>query len=237
MNETSDQPGVAVAPEQGQGQADRRADPPAPWLKLTLEIGPLLLFVLANARPQLFHGLAALVVPEALLEGEQAGLFTATFVLVAAVLAALAVSWALTRRIPTVPLITAGLAVAFGALTLYLHDATFIKMKPTILYVCFAAALLAGLAVGRPVLPILFDHALSLTERGWRLLTWRWALFFLALAGLNEIVWRTQTTDVWVMFKFPGLLILVFAFTLAQTPFVMRHKLEGAEAEKAPEHF
>ncbi|ACK52052.1 Intracellular septation protein A [Methylocella silvestris BL2] len=210
---------------------------PNPWLKLGLEIGPLALFFFANARPQLFHPLVAPFLPPALLAGEQAGLFTATLVLIVAVLVALVISYAMTRRIPAVPLITAALAIAFGALTLYLHDATFIKMKPTILYICFSAALLIGMAIGRPVLPILFDHAMSLSERGWRLLTWRWAGFFLVLAGLNEIVWRTQSTDVWVAFKFPGLFILVLLFTFAQLPFIMRNRLDEEEAAKAPEHF
>jgi intracellular septation protein len=208
-----------------------------PWVKLALEMGPLALFLFANARPKLFYPLVSPFLPAAVLSGDNAGLFTATLVLIAAVVVALIVSWALTRRIPAVPLMTAVLAVAFGGLTLYLHDATFIKMKPTVLYICFAAALFGGLAFNRPVLPILFDHAMALSERGWRVLTLRWATFFLVLAALNEIVWRTQSTDVWVLFKFPGLFILVFLFTLAQLPFIMRNKLDEEEAEKAPEHF
>ncbi len=208
-----------------------------PWLKLTLEMGPLALFLLANGRPEWFRPLVAPFLPPALLSGDNAGLFTATLVLMVSVVAALVASWALTRRIPAVPLMTAVLAVVFGALTLYLHDATFIKMKPTILYVCFSAALFGGLAFNRPVLPILFDQAMALTEHGWRILTLRWAAFFLALAGLNEIVWRTQSTNVWAAFKFPGLFIIVLLFTLAQTPFVVRHRLSDEEAERAPEHF
>ncbi|WP_395698451.1 septation protein A [Methylocella sp.] len=225
MNETSNPAGV---PAPAKATIN-------PLLKLALELGPLLLFVLANARPQLFHPLAALVLPEQLLQGEQAGLFTATVVLIAATGAALAASWALLRRLPAAPLITAALVLVFGALTLYLRDATFIKMKPTILYLCFSAALLIGLAVGRPVLPILFDQALSLSERGWRLLTWRWAGFFVVLAALNEVVWRTQSTDVWVAFKFPGIMILIFVFALAQAPLLARHRLD--DPEKASDHF
>ena len=110
-------------------------------------------------------------------------------------------------------------------------------MKPTILYICFSAALLGGLALNRPVLPVLFDSAMALSERGWRVLTLRWAAFFLVLAALNEIVWRTQSTNVWVAFKFPGLFILVLIFTLAQLPFIMRNKLDDEAAENAPEHF
>jgi intracellular septation protein len=84
---------------------------------------------------------------------------------------------------------------------------------------------------------VLFDNAMALTERGWRVLTLRWAAFFLVLAALNEIVWRTQSTDVWVAFKFPGLFIIVFLFTIAQLPFIMRNKLDEEEAKNAPEHF
>jgi intracellular septation protein len=164
-------------------------------------------------------------------------LFTATAVLMAAVVAALIVSYALTWRLPVVPLMTAVLVLAFGALTLYLHDATFIKMKPTILYVCFSVALFGGLAFDRPVLPILFDNAVALSERGWRVLTLRWAGFFLVLAAVNEIIWRTQSTDVWVAFKFPGLFIIVFLFSIAQLPFVMHNKLDDEAAKNAPEHF
>ncbi len=217
--------------------AAKKSNAPPPWLKLAVEIGPLALFFFANARPKLFEPLVAPFLPESILTGDNAGLFTATVVLMAAVVVALIVSFALTRRIPVVPLITAILAVGFGALTLYLHDATFIKMKPTVLYICFGLALIGGLAVNRPVLPILFDNAMALTERGWRLLTLRWAGFFFVLAALNEIVWRTQSNDVWVAFKFPGLFILILLFTLAQLPFIMRHKLDEEAAEKAPEHY
>jgi intracellular septation protein len=219
------------------GVATKKSAAPAPWLKLSVEIGPLLLFFFANARPKLFEPLVAPFLPASLLTGANAGLFTATMVLMAAVVVALIVSFALTRRIPAVPLMTAILAIGFGALTLYLHDATFIKMKPTVLYICFGLALIGGLTINRPVLPILFDNAMALTERGWRLLTLRWAGFFFLLALLNEIVWRTQSNDVWVAFKFPGLFILIFVFTLAQLPFIMRHKLDDEEAEKAPDHY
>ena len=236
MNKNVDQqpgakPATAADPTAKPGHA------PDPWLKLVLEMGPLALFFVANARPKLFEPLVARFAPASLLAGDNAGLFTATLVLMVAVVAALIASFALTRRIPIVPLMTAVLVVAFGALTLYLHDATFIKMKPTILYVCFSAALFGGLAFDRPVLPVLFDNAMALTERGWRVLTLRWAAFFLVLAALNEIVWRTQSTDVWVAFKFPGLFIIVFLFTIAQLPFIMRNKLDDEEAKHAPEHF
>lgn len=209
----------------------------SPWLKFCVEMGPLFLFFFANARPKLFEPAAALFVPPALLTGPNAGLFTATVVLMVAVAAALAISLLVTRRLPAVPLMTAVLVVISGSLTLYLQDATFIKMKPTVLYACFGAALIGGLAVGKPVLPIIFDQAMALTERGWRILTLRWGVFFFALAFLNEIVWRTQSNDVWVAFKFPGIFILICLFSVAQMPAVMRHRLPDDEVARAPDHY
>ena len=105
---------------------------------------------------------------QSILTGPNAGLFTATVVLMAAVAAALAASSFLTRRLPAVPLMTAVLVLVFGGLTLYLQDATFIKMKPTVLYAGFGTALIGGLAMNKPILPIIFDHAMALTEEGWR---------------------------------------------------------------------
>ena len=136
----------------------------------------------------------------------------------ASVLVTLGVSYALLKRFPIMPLITAVIVVIFGSLTLVFHDETLIKIKPTALYVLFGAALFVGLWLKKPLLKILFDGALHVTEEGWRKLTWRWAFFFLGLAILNEIVWRTQTTDLWVKFKTFGFLPLTLLFALAQAP-------------------
>lgn len=202
-------------------------------LKLGLELGPLILFFFANSQPKLFAPLVAPFLPSAILSGENAALFTATFVLMAAVVAALAISWLSTRRLPVMPVVTAILVVTFGVLTFYLQDATFIKMKPTVLYLLFALALYGGLVFGRPLLPIVFDTAMELTERGWRLLTLRWIGCFTALAIANEVVWRTQSNDVWVAFKFPGIFILLLMFSIAQVPLIMRHRAPDA-ADAAP---
>ncbi len=198
-----------------------------PWLKLGVEMGPLILFFVANAQPKLFQPLVAPFLPQEILEGPNAGLFTATFVLMAAVAVALAVSLVKTRKIPTMPLMTAVLALIFGGLTLYLQDTSFIKMKPTILYVGFGLALFGGLAMNKLLLPIIFENAFAITERGWRVLTLRWGGFFFLLAVLNEIVWRTQSNDFWVYFKFPGIFILIFVFSIAQAPLIVRYKLEA----------
>jgi intracellular septation protein len=127
------------------------------------------------------------------------------------------------------PLVTAVIVVIFGSLTLVLHDETLIKIKPTALYLSFAGALFAGLWLKKPLLKILFDGALHVTEEGWRKLTWRWAFFFLALAVLNEFVWRTQTTDLWVKFKTFGFLPITLLFALAQAPLIMRTETKQEE--------
>lgn len=194
------------------------------WLKLGTELGPLALFFFANSRPKLFEPFVAPFLPASILQGPNSALFTATFVLMVAVVAALLASWVSTRRLPLMPVVTAVLVVIFGGLTFYLQDPTFIKMKPTVLYALFALVLYGGLALQKLILPIIFDSAMDLTERGWRLLTWRWISCFIALAAANEFVWRTQSNDVWVAFKFPGLFILLMIFSVAQVPLIMRHR-------------
>jgi intracellular septation protein len=180
-----------------------------PMLKLALELGPLALFFAAYSR---------------------LGIFAATAVLMACVMVTLAVSYAMLKRIPVMPLVTAVIVLIFGSLTLIFHDETLIKIKPTALYVLFGVALFVGLWFKRPLLKILFDGALHVTEEGWRKLTWRWAFFFIALAVLNEIVWRTQTTDVWVKFKTFGFLPITLLFALAQAPLIMRYETKEEEA-------
>ncbi len=192
---------------------ERTAPPPRkalnPIVKLLLELGPLALFFVAYGR---FN------------------IYVATGVLMASVLITLAVSYAVLRRIPIMPLVTAVVVLIFGSLTLFFHDETLIKIKPTALYLLFAAALFVGLALKRPILKVLFDGALQVTEEGWRRLTWRWAFFFVALAILNEIVWRTQTTDLWVKFKTFGFLPLTVLFALAQAPLIMKYETKDEDA-------
>src|SRR5450631_1130974 len=184
-----------------------------PILKLVLDIGPLVLFFAANSK---------------------FGIFAATGSFMVAVLIALGISYAMTRHIAIMPVVTAVIVLVFGGLTLVLHDELFIKLKPTIIYVLFGGTLLAGLALDKPFLSILFDQMFHLTEEGWRKLTWRWALFFLALAVLNEIVWRNQTTDVWVSFKVFGVVPLTFLFAALQYPLLTRYAVpEEAASEPA----
>ena len=173
-----------------------------PLLKLVLDIGPLVLFFLVNARR---------------------GIFDATAVFMVAIVIALAVSYALTRRLPVMPVVSAIIVLVFGGLTLALQDETFIKLKPTIIYALFGATLIGGYIFDKPLLAIVFDSMFHLTEEGWRKLTLRWAVFFLAAAVLNEIVWRTQTTDFWVNFKLFGFVPLTFAFAALQYPLLMKY--------------
>jgi intracellular septation protein len=183
-----------------------------PLTKLALDLGPLLLFFFVNSRPALFAPLLKPFLPDALLSGEHAGIFTATAIFIPAILLALAAGYVLTRHLPLMPVITAIIVVVFGGATLIFQDETFIKLKPTIIYVLFGGVLLGGLVFGKSLLGLVFDQVLHLTDEGWRKLTLRWGVFFLALAVLNEIVWRTQSTDFWVSFKVFGVAPLTFVF-------------------------
>jgi len=190
-----------------------------PLLKLALELGPLVLFFLANAYGDRFG------------YGGERRIFAATGLFVAATIVSLAVHFVLVRRLPIMPLVSGVVVLIFGGLTLYLQDELFIKLKPTIVNALFGCVLLAGLYWRKPLLAIVLDSMFELTEEGWRKLTLRWALFFFVLAGLNEIVWRTQTTDFWVNFKVFGIMPLTIAFALAQTPLLMRHEVKREPAE------
>jgi intracellular septation protein len=192
----------------------RPADPSTP-LKLAIDLGPLLLFFGANAA---------------------SGIYVATGVFMVGTFVALGFAWWRYRKLPVMLLVTAAIVLVFGGLTLYLRDDTFIKLKPTIVYLIFAGLLAGGLLMKKPVLELLFGAAFSLTEEGWRKLTWRWALFFVAMAIVNEAVRRNFSTDIWVSFKAFGFLPLTFLFAVAQVPLMQRYGLaEGNEAAPAKE--
>jgi intracellular septation protein len=179
-----------------------------PVLKLVLDLGPLLVFFFANSHY---------------------GIFTATAAFMVAIIAALAVSYALTRHFPIMAIVTAVIVVVFGSLTLILHDATFIKVKPTIIYALFGGVLLGGLVFNKPLLGVVFDSLFHITEEGWRKLTLRWAIFFLVLAVLNEVVWRNTSTDMWVDFKVFGVMPLTFLFGALQMPLLKKYAAEPVE--------
>ena len=200
-----------------------------PFVKLALDLGPLVLFFVANSRPAVFMPFLAPFVPAALISGERGGIFVATAVFMIAVLAALVISYVLIRRLPIMAIVSAVIVLVFGGLTLVLHDETFIKLKPTIIYLMFSGILIGGLLMGKQFLAIVFDSVFHLTNEGWRKLTIRWSLFFLALAVLNEIVWRTQSTDVWVNFKVFGVMPLTFIFAALQYPLMQRYEAKPEE--------
>ena len=191
-----------------------------PLLKLTLELGPLMVFFFANARgewlAERFPALAAFGGP----------IFIATGLFMIATAIALAASWMLTRTLPIMPLVSGVVVFVFGGLTLWLQDDVFIKMKPTIINTLFGGVLLGGLWFGKSLLGYVFDSAFSLDAVGWRKLTLRWGLFFLFLAIVNEIVWRSFSTDTWVAFKVWGIMPITLLFTFSQMPLIMRHSLD-----------
>jgi intracellular septation protein len=179
-------------------------------LKLTLEAGPLLVFFLTNA---------------------WFGLIVGTAVFVGATMVSLIASRLMMGRIPVMPLVGGVFVIVFGGLTVLLDDDLFIKIKPTIVNLLFAAILAVGLVTGRHFLKLVFDGAFHLTERGWTLLTVRWVAFFVVLAIINEVVWRGFSSDTWVAFKVFGILPLTLVFSFAQIPLLLRHRVEDEAAE------
>ncbi|WP_182086007.1 septation protein A [Aureimonas sp. ME7] len=198
-----------------------------PFLKFALELGPLVVFFFANNRAD---AIASAVPALGALGGP---LFVATALFMVATVVALVVSYALTRTLPIMPIVSGLVVVVFGTLTLWLQDEVFIKMKPTIVNGLFAAVLLGGLAFGKSLLGYVFDQAFKLDDEGWRKLTLRWGLFFVFLAVLNEVVWRLFSTDAWVAFKVWGTMPITILFMLFQFPLLKRHALEPLFDKKA----
>lgn len=182
-----------------------------PLLKFALELGPLVVFFIANGR---------------------GGIYVATGAFMVATFAALAVMWIIARKIAVMPLVSAGVVLVFGTLTLVLQDDHFIKMKPTLVNGLFGVALLGGLWLRKPLLPYVLGDVFVLTDQGWRELTVRWGVFFLVMAVLNEIVWRSVSTDTWVAFKTFGYLPITLVFAMAQVPLMTRHAPPESTGEK-----
>ena len=175
------------------------------FYKLLIDIGPLAVFFIFYTR----SGLQASILP----------------FMIATVIAVL-FSYILEKKIPIMPTIGAVIVLLFGGLTIYFDNEVFFKMKPTIINLLFAAILYGGILINKPLLKYLLGAALKLQDVGWRILTLRWIGFFIALAILNEIVWRTQSTDIWVNFKVFGILPITFIFTMTQFPLIKKYQIE-----------
>ena len=193
-------------------KVSEKAEPEINWdelrphlTKMALELGPLVVFFIANAR---------------------ADIFVATAWFMGAMVVSLILTWLILKKIAVMPLVTGVVVLVFGGLTLWLQDDVFIKMKPTIINTLFGGVLLGGLWFGKSLLGYVFDSAFSLDAEGWRKLTLRWGLFFLFLAIVNEIVWRSFSTDAWVAFKVWGIMPITLLFTFSQMPLIMRHSLD-----------
>jgi intracellular septation protein len=198
----------------------------SPALKLVLELGPLVVFFLANRYGE---ELASAWPPLQALGGK---IFVGTAFLMIAMLVSQAISLAVLRHIAVMPLVTLFFVIIFGMLTLWLKDETFIKMKPTFVNCLFALILLGGLAFGKSLLAYIFDSAFQLDDEGWRKLTIRWGLFFIVLAAANELVWRNFSSDFWVNFKVWATMPITMVFMLLQLPLIQRHAIEPLVPEK-----
>jgi intracellular septation protein len=149
-------------------------------------------------------------------------MLVATGALVVGSLIGVAVGFVVEKRVAPLPLIWAATAIVFGTLTLVFHDVRIVKMKTTVIDAALGLAMLGGLAMGKSPIKILMGDTLTLSEASWRKLTLRFGLFFLAMAAANEVIWRTQSDAVWVVFRFPGLLVLSLLFSATQIPVMMR---------------
>ncbi len=189
------------------GSADTSEQPLGPqFLKLLVELGPLIVFFVVNSRVDIFYGTAAFMVATVL---------------------SLTASRILFGHIAVMPLVTGVFVLVFGGLTVWLQDDLFIKMKPTIVNALFATILASGMFSGRTLLKYIFGEVFKLTEEGWRKLSWRWIGFFLFLAVVNEVVWRTQTTDFWVSFKVFGIMPITMLFGVFQIGLLKKHELKA----------
>lgn len=186
-----------------------KAEPEMNWdelrpqlTKLALELGPLVVFFIANAR---------------------ADIFVATAWFMGAMTVSLVLSWFILKKIPIMPLVTGAVVLVFGGLTLWLQDDTFIKIKPTITNVLFGSVLLGGLLFGQSLLKYVFGEVYKLKPEGWWKLTLNWGLFFFVLAVINEVLWRNFSTDFWVAFKVWGVMPLTVLFSMSQLPLLNKY--------------
>ncbi len=181
-----------------------------PFVKLLLDFGPLLAFFA-------IYGMSDLI--------------TATLFLIPATILVSVIYYIMLKKWEPLPLMTMGIVTVMGGLTLWLGDEDFIKMKPTIINAILGLTLIVASIRKKMWLQKLLGSALALNERGWQLLTRNYGLLFLFLAIANELIWRTQSTDVWVNFKVFGILGVTFLFFIIQVPLLKKYIVE--EAPKA----
>jgi len=173
--------------------------------KLLIDIGPLAVFFIFYTRGDLKSAIIPFMI---------------------ATIIAVLFSYIMEKKIPIMPTVGAFIILIFGGLTIYFDNEVFFKMKPTIINLLFALILYGGMIVKKPLLKFLLGAAIKLEDEGWKILTQRWISFFIALAILNEIVWRTQSTDIWVNFKVFGILPITFIFTMTQFPLIKKYQIE-----------
>jgi len=182
----------------------------SPLVRFTFDMGPLVVFFIGYSFGDFFIATAAFMV---------------------SLFGALIASFLLTRHLPMMSIVSGIIVAVFGGLTLFLHDETFFRMKPTIIYGLFGSLLLGGLLFGKPLLSHVLGEAIDLTDEGWRLLSLRWSLFFFALAVLNELV-RLWFPEYWVSFKVFGATALTIGFAMSQTPLMLKYERKRDEAEQ-----
>ena len=175
------------------------------FTKLLVDIGPLAVFFIFYTRSDLQSAILPFMI---------------------ATVIAVLFSYITEKKIPIMPTVGAFIILIFGGLTLYFNNDTFFKMKPTFINLLFAGILLLGNLMNKPLLKFLFSGALKLQDEGWNILSKRWIGFFISLAILNEIIWRTQSTGFWVTFKVFGILPLTFIFTIAQISIIKKFQIE-----------
>jgi len=173
--------------------------------KLLIDIGPLAVFFIFYSRGDLKSAIIPFMI---------------------ATIIAVLFSYIMEKKIPVMPTVGALIILIFGGLTIYFDNEVFFKMKPTIINLLFALILYGGMIVKKPLLKFLLEAAIKLEDEGWKILTQRWISFFIALAILNEIVWRTQSTDIWVNFKVFGILPITFIFTMTQFSLIKKYQIE-----------
>ena len=175
-------------------------------LKLIIDIGPLAIFFVFYTKSNLQSAILPFMI---------------------ATIIAILISYIVDKKLPIMPTVGAAIILLFGGLTIYFDNEVFFKMKPTIINIIFGLVLYVGEVINKPLLKYLLGSSIKLKDKGWSVLTKRWIGFFIALAILNEVIWRTQSTDIWVNFKVFGILPITFIFTMFQFPIIKKYQIEN----------